>query len=167
MRMLKIYTITGALLASTTAMAQQPDTLKNKTLREIEILSATATRTSIGKLDVPVRSLPATINTVDAETLQLQGVDDMLTALRNVEGVRPVSTYGAFQHYVIRGFNDFLMLVDGFRDERQNIATSATMTNLAAVYRSTERPWRRHVWTFRHWRYYQCCQKTTDCNARI
>lgn len=131
--MLKVYTLIGAFLCPAAAFAQQPDTISNRTLHEVEVLSATPVRTSFGKLDVPVRSLPSTINTISGAALQLQGVDDMLGALSKVQGVRPVATYGAFQHYVIRGFNDFLLLVDGFRDERQNIASSATMSNLAAV----------------------------------
>ncbi|NSL90701.1 TonB-dependent receptor [Chitinophaga sp. Mgbs1] len=133
MRMLKIYMIAGALTLPGAAMSQQQDSLNNKTLQEIVVLSGTATRTSFSKLDVPLRTIPATINNISGASLQLQGIDDLTGALAKVQGVRPVSTYGAFQHYVIRGFNDFLLVVDGFRDDRQNIASSAPMTNLAAV----------------------------------
>ncbi len=57
----------------------------------------------------------------------------MTGALQYVSGVRPVSTYGGFQQFNMRGFADFLLMVDGFRDERSNAAGSAPLTNMAGV----------------------------------
>jgi iron complex outermembrane recepter protein len=86
-------------------------------------------------IPAPLREIPLSVGTVDADRLQMQGVDNMLTALGNVTGVRPIETYGGFHHYNIRGFQDFVLLVDGVRDERHNISESAPMSNLSTVDR--------------------------------
>lgn len=87
------------------------------------------------KMPVPLKDVPVTVHTVDAEVLSKQGTDDMVGALKNISGINPLLTYGGFQHYIIRGFPEFTLLIDGFRDERHNISNSAPMSNLANVER--------------------------------
>jgi iron complex outermembrane recepter protein len=87
------------------------------------------------KLAVPLKDIPVTVNSISSDLLSKQDTDDMVAALKNVNGINPVLTYGGFQHYIIRGFQDFTLLIDGFRDERHNISTSAPMSNLANVER--------------------------------
>jgi iron complex outermembrane receptor protein len=99
------------------------------------IVRALRTPEQTTRLPAPPRDLPLSLATVDADRIRAQGVDDMTSALRNVTGVRPIDSYGGFQHYSIRGFKDFVLLVDGFRDERHNISTSAPMSNLSTVDR--------------------------------
>lgn len=101
-------------------------------LNEVNINSNKQGRGTL-KLNAPLKQIPITFNTVGKTTLDDQGVDDFQSALKNVSGVNPVETYGGFQQFVIRGFTDFLMLVDGFRDERQNISQSAPMSSTASV----------------------------------
>lgn len=89
----------------------------------------------IHKMQIPTRDIPVTASSVSVRTIEQRGVDDLGEALKNVTGVRANNTYGGFQHFTIRGFNNFVLLVDGVRDERHNISISAPSTNLANVER--------------------------------
>lgn len=94
-----------------------------------------ASFTGINKIGVPVRDIPLTTSAVSAHTLEQRGIDDLGDAMKNTTGVRANNTYGGFQHFTVRGFNNFVLLVDGVRDERHNISTSAPSTNLANIER--------------------------------
>ena len=101
-----------------------------------EVLISTARRqtfSGINKIDVPLRDLPITTSTVSVKTIEQRGVDDLGEAMKNTTGIRSNNTYGGFQHFTIRGFSNFVLLIDGVRDERHNISTSAPNTNLANV----------------------------------
>ena len=99
------------------------------------IISSGANRSfsSVNKIDVPLRDMPITTSTVSVKTIEQRGADDLGEAMKNTTGVRANNTYGGFQHFTIRGFSNFVLLVDGVRDERHNISTSAPNTNLANV----------------------------------
>ncbi|WP_025761428.1 TonB-dependent receptor [Dyadobacter tibetensis] len=88
---------------------------------------------SLNKLDIPLRNLPLSASIVSAKILQERGADDLGDALKNVSGIRANNTYGGFQYFTIRGFSNFVLLVDGVRDERHNLSNSAPSTNLANV----------------------------------
>ena len=88
---------------------------------------------AVNKINVPLRDLPLTTSTVTVKTIEQRGADDLGEAMKNTTGVRANNTYGGFQHFTIRGFSNFVLLVDGVRDERHNISTSAPNTNLANV----------------------------------
>lgn len=77
--------------------------------------------------------MPLTTSAVSARTIEQRGIDDLQEAMKNTTGVRANNTYGGFQHFTIRGFSNFVLMVDGVRDERHNISTSAPNTNLANV----------------------------------
>ncbi|ACT91373.1 TonB-dependent receptor [Dyadobacter fermentans] len=101
-----------------------------------EVVISTARRqaySGINKIDVPLRDMPITTSTISAKTIEQRGIDDLGEAMKNTTGVRANNTYGGFQHFTIRGFSNFVLLVDGVRDERHNISTSAPNTNLANV----------------------------------
>ncbi|ACF13468.1 TonB-dependent siderophore receptor [Chloroherpeton thalassium ATCC 35110] len=87
------------------------------------------------KVDVPIKEIPLTVQTLDASILEEREATDMGDAMKNVGGVRPINRYGGFQTFTFRGFNDFVLLVDGVRDERHNLSSSAPQTNLANVER--------------------------------
>lgn len=89
----------------------------------------------VGKLSVKDIDAPITTNSVDAKLIQLRNVTDLGDAVKSATGVRPINRYGGFQTFRIRGFNNFVLLIDGVRDERHNISTSAPTTNLANVER--------------------------------
>jgi len=101
-------------------------------LNEVNINSNKQGRSTL-KLNAPLKQIPITFNSIGKTILDDQGVDDFQSALKNVSGVNPVETYGGFQQFVIRGFTDYLMLIDGFRDERQNVSQSAPMSSTASV----------------------------------
>mgnify|MGYP000896341225 FL=1 len=80
-----------------------------------EDVSVPATR-----LDQPRRETPSSVLEVDGELLRQRGINDFAGAMATVPGVSPSLRYGGFDHLTIRGFGgeDFLILSDGFRDER-------------------------------------------------
>ena len=111
------------------------DTGRPLLLSEVTVTTARPSFISVNKIDVPIKDLPLTMTTVSALTIEQRGADDLGDALKNTTGVRANNTYGGFQHFTIRGFNNFVLLVDGIRDERHNISTSAPSTNLANIER--------------------------------
>lgn len=120
------------------AQTNKKDSLSRDSVRhDLNEVNVNANKQSRGtlKLNAPLKQLPVTFNSIGKSTLEAQGTDDFQSALKNVSGVNPVETYGGFQQFVIRGFTDFLFLVDGFRDERQNISESAPMSTTASVER--------------------------------
>lgn len=110
--------------------------LNSSTNELSEVVISTARRqafSAINKIDAPLRDMPITTSTVSVKTIEQRGADDLGEAMKNTTGVRANNTYGGFQHFTIRGFSNFVLLVDGVRDERHNISTSAPNTNLANV----------------------------------
>lgn len=75
------------------------------------------------KLDVPLRELPISLNIVDNQTLQAQGQNDLVTALRNVSSVNTYVGYGVYEYYRVRGFADAVQLLDGVRNEGNRMNT--------------------------------------------
>ncbi|MDJ1470802.1 TonB-dependent receptor [Xanthocytophaga flava] len=107
---------------------------KTNELSEIVITSDRKSGfTAITKQAIPLRDIPLTTSSVSVKTIEQRGADDLGEAMKNTTGVRANNTYGGFQHFTIRGFSNFVLLVDGVRDERHNISTSAPTTNLANV----------------------------------
>lgn len=90
---------------------------------------------SASRMALPLKEVPATVNVVSREVLEERGTNDLVSALNNVAGVNPMLTYGGFDFLTIRGFQDFLVLQDGIRDERHTVATSAPMSSLVGVER--------------------------------
>jgi iron complex outermembrane receptor protein len=88
---------------------------------------------SINKIDVDLKDLPVTVHSIDRKIIDQKGAVALEDAMKNATGVRTRNTYGGFQHFHIRGMEQFVLLVDGVRDERHNISQSAPSTNLAAV----------------------------------
>ena len=83
----------------------------------------------------PLRDVPSTVNTVTAKTLRERGTTDLVEALRNVAGVNPILQYGGFSYLTIRGFKDFVVVVDGVRDDRFYFVESAPTSNLSDIAR--------------------------------
>lgn len=102
--------------------------------KEITITADKKRETAL-KLDVPTKEIPLTFQTLDASTLEEREAVDLVEAMKNVGSVRPINRYGGFQTFTFRGFNDFVLMVDGVRDERHNHSSSAPQTNLANVER--------------------------------
>jgi iron complex outermembrane receptor protein len=75
---------------------------------------------------VPVRDLPLTVAGVSSAVIAEQGVNDLVTALKNVSGVYPFTTYGVYEYYSFRGFLSSVQLVDGVRNEGNRVNTQLT-----------------------------------------
>ncbi|MBE9171351.1 TonB-dependent receptor plug domain-containing protein [Pleurocapsales cyanobacterium LEGE 06147] len=72
--------------------------------------ASTATRT-----DTPIRDIPQSIQVIPRQVIEDQGVTNISDALRNVSGVTVRAGYGGTNdNYVIRGFNTFERLRNGF-----------------------------------------------------
>lgn len=102
------------------------------TLDDITVKGEKSSNSAL-KLDVPAKEIPLTVNFVSAKILEERNVTNMVEAVKNVNGVRAINRYGGFQTFRFRGFNNFVMLIDGVRDERHNHSTSAPQTNLSNV----------------------------------
>lgn len=129
--------LTGLMLSCAIPVATiQAQSVSDSTVKQLsEVTIKQAQRSSINKINVPIRDLPLTTTAVTARTIEQRGPDDLGEAMKSTTGVRANNTYGGFQHFTIRGFNNFVLLVDGVRDERHNLSTSAPSTNLANVER--------------------------------
>jgi iron complex outermembrane recepter protein len=105
------------------------------TLKEVTVISSRRLKElhTINKIDVDLKDLPVTVHGIERKIIDQKGAISLEEAMKNVTGVRTRNTYGGFQHFHIRGMEQFVLLVDGVRDERHNISQSAPSTNLAAV----------------------------------
>ncbi len=90
---------------------------------------------SLNKLGVKNIDAPMVTNSVSSKLIEQRNVTDLGDALKSATGVRPINRYGGFQTFRIRGFNNFVLLIDGVRDERHNMTTSAPSSNIANVER--------------------------------
>lgn len=104
-------------------------------LNEVAITTHRKKISTINKLSVKDIDLPLITNAISAGIMEERNPTDLGDALKSATGVRPINRYGGFQTFRIRGFNNFVLLVDGVRDERHNLSTSAPSTNLANVER--------------------------------
>ncbi|HBB30628.1 MAG TPA: TonB-dependent siderophore receptor [Cyanobacteria bacterium UBA8803] len=78
--------------------------------------ATTATRT-----DTPLRDIPQSIQVVPEQVLDDQQVVQLQDALRNVSGVTQGNTFGSGgDAFIIRGFPQFTILRNGFRESVEN-----------------------------------------------
>ncbi|HKX32652.1 MAG TPA: TonB-dependent receptor [Blastocatellia bacterium] len=75
------------------------------------------------KLDVPLRELPISLGRIDHQTLEAQGQNDLVSALRNISSVNSYTGYGVYEYYRVRGFADAVQLLDGVRNEGNRMNT--------------------------------------------
>ncbi|MCD8404966.1 TonB-dependent receptor [Tenacibaculum dicentrarchi] len=104
-------------------------------LQGVEISSTRKKYVELNKLQLKNLDAPLTTNSVSSKLIKIRNTNDLGTAVKSATGVRPINRYGGFQTFRIRGFNNFVLLNDGTRDERHNLSTSAPSTNLANVER--------------------------------
>ena len=122
------------VVAGTQVQVQLKMKENTTSLQEIEIQGEVASE-GLNKIDIPLSDLPITVNVVSSDLLSQLSIDELGEAVKTTSNVRPINRYGGFQTFHIRGFNNFVLLTDGVRDERHNISTSAPSTNLANVER--------------------------------
>jgi iron complex outermembrane receptor protein len=91
-----------------------------------------AGKATASRLEIPDRDLPVQVSSISQTLLQQQGVNDMVTALRNASGVQAQRWYGVYEYYTVRGFNQAdVMLVDGMRLEGNRFNTQ--LNNVQSV----------------------------------
>lgn len=118
------------------AQNQQPKAVKKDSAHTVaEVIINAEKKLQVNHLDIQGLKAPMSINIINDKILEEQNITKMDEAVRNIPGINSVNQYGAFQFFNIRGFDNFVILNDGVRDERHNISTSAPSTNLANVER--------------------------------
>ena len=132
---LTIYTLASMALI---AQAQEKkmytnfaDTTFN--LQEVVVHTNRKARPQVTKLDVPMKYLPLSVNSLEAGSLEIRGIRNIQEATRFMPGIRIQTSYGAFQQISVRGFDHAVMMVDGIRDERSAINNSYPIPDLSSV----------------------------------
>lgn len=87
------------------------------------------------RFDVDRDVLGASLSSVDQAQLVERGIMDTTGALQLIPGVTPVFEYGGFQFMTIRGFEEYTVLDDFRRDDRNTFVTSAPLSGLWDVER--------------------------------
>lgn len=113
----------------------QPEIAKDSVKSVGEVLINTQKKIHVNYLNIKGLEAPMSINVLDNKILEEMNITKVEDAVRNIPGIHSVNQYGAFQFFNIRGFDDFVVLNDGIRDERHTITQSAPITNLASVER--------------------------------
>ena len=102
-------------------------------LKEITIEAKEKVKSKTLALDVPLYYLPITIGSVKASELEMRGVVKMENAVLFIPGLRMRTTYGGFQELSIRGFNNSPIMIDGVRDLRTAVNSSAPLPDLSFI----------------------------------
>ena len=87
-------------------------------LEPANVLEHINKRVSLLGLDVPLRVLPLTVTRLSSETLERKNIYELQDAARFLPGVTVRDQLGAFYRFSVRGTNEAVIAVDGFRDER-------------------------------------------------
>ena len=135
-RVLTILPLTALCISTMQAQHKKEYTNFADTTFNIQEVVATAARKprpQITKLDVPMKYLPISINSITASSLELRGIRNIQDAVRFMPGVRFQTSYGAFQQLSIRGFDHSIMMIDGIRDERSAINNSYPVPDLSCI----------------------------------
>lgn len=82
-----------------------------------------ATVPTIGRIKVPLRDQPLTVNTISSEFIETHALNDVVSALQHVANVTAYKQYGVYQYFTFRGFSDSVQMVDGIRNEGNRVNT--------------------------------------------
>lgn len=117
------------------ALAQSQNIKKDSAQTIAEVILNTEKKLQVNHLDISSLKAPMSINLMTGKMIEQQNLVRMEDVVQNIPGIHSINQYGGFQFFNIRGFDDFVILNDGVRDERHNITQSAPSTNLANVER--------------------------------
>lgn len=105
-------------------------------LGEVTITKNYPIAKSVLKMDVPLTQVPVTVSSVDRKLIEQTQSSDINEITQYMTGIRSQKSYGVKQRFVLRGFDQAVVLVDGMRDENFSSDPYATpVTNLSAVER--------------------------------
>jgi iron complex outermembrane receptor protein len=86
-------------------------------ITSIDVTDA-AGKATASRMDIPDTDLPVQVSSIPHQVMQQQGINDVMTALRNASGVQAQRFYGVYEQYTIRGFNSAdVVLIDGLRTD--------------------------------------------------
>lgn len=102
-------------------------------LKEVSVNALSSKRSQTLSLNVPLHYLPVTTSSVKAIELEKRGIVNIQDAVLFIPGLRMRTTYGGFQELAIRGFNNSPVMVDGVRDLRTAVNSSAPLSDLSFV----------------------------------
>lgn len=110
--------------------------MKREDVKQIaEVFLTADRRLQVNRLNIKNLENPMTVNILSHDMLEQLDINNIEDAAKNITGVYSINTYGGFQFFNIRGFENFVVLYDGIRDERHNITQSAPIANFANVER--------------------------------
>lgn len=110
-------------------------TLKDDTKEISELVISAEKKLEVNKLNIKNLEAPMTTNVLNHVALQKWDINNVEDASKMIAGVNSIKQYGGFQFFNIRGFDNFVILYDGVRDERHTITQSAPVANFANVER--------------------------------
>ena len=128
----KLFTL-GILCLGVNSVFGQDVAKDTVSLDEVVVTSQYVKPTEVSKLSVPLSKAPLSVSRVSALEMSDLSLNSLIDVAKNATGIRPNNTYGGFQSFTIRGFNTFVVITDGIRDERHNLYASAPNTTLASI----------------------------------
>ncbi len=81
----------------------------------------------------PLSDIPVSTSTVANSVIEEKNIQNVNEALKYATGIRPTLNYGGFQTFYMRGFGKPVIMVDGARDERMNLSSSAPVPGLSSI----------------------------------
>lgn len=87
-------------------------------LEQANVYGTLKHKVNLLNLDVPLKILPVTVTRLSADILERKNILNLEDAVRFLPGVTVRDQLGAFYRFSVRGSNETVISVDGFRDER-------------------------------------------------
>ena len=87
-------------------------------LKQANVYGTLKHKVNLLNLDVPLKILPVTVTRLSADILERKNILNLEDAVRFLPGVTVRDQLGAFYRFSVRGSNETVISVDGFRDER-------------------------------------------------
>lgn len=87
-------------------------------LEQADVKETIKKKLNLLNLDVPLKTLPMTVTRLSSDVLERKNILNLEDAARFLPGVTVKDQLGAFYRFSVRGSNEAVISVDGFRDER-------------------------------------------------
>lgn len=123
------------MLASVAAFCQSVNEEETPSKEISELVLSAHKKLEVNKLNIKNLDAPMTVNVLNNAVLQKWNITTLEEASNQVAGLHSYRQYGGFQGFNLRGFNDFVVLYDGMRDDRHSYFNVAPMGNIANVER--------------------------------
>lgn len=126
----------GQALSVTAAVEPLSETTETLEAESVTIRGARLGVTGI-RMNVPLKHIPATVNTLSTKQLREQGRTDWDQALASAPGVYANQHYGGFSTLSLRGLStrNMVLLKNGARDDAWLMSTSSPISDLSVLDR--------------------------------